>query len=158
MGMELTFKPEQRFVFAVIIAPFAILAKHSDLPVNRRRQRLSLGKFSNGMWYIGQRVVCVNDRFPSQILDWASKLPRNGQIYTVQSIISGVCLYTRRRPTLGFFLHELPTLHLAFRADRFAPLLAKLDEACQRTVSALTSPVSLGVSVSAVQTRGALQV
>ena len=119
---------------------------------------MSLGKFSNGMWYIGQRVVCVNDRFPSQILDWASKLPRNGQIYTVQSIISGVCLYTRQRPTLGFFLHELPTLHLAFRADRFAPLLAKLDEACQRTVSALTSPVSLGVSVSAVQTRGALQV
>ena len=112
---------------------------------------MSLGKFSNGMWYIGQRVVCVNDRFPSQILDWASKLPRNGQIYTVQSIISGVCLYTRRRPTLGFFLHELPTLQnrLAFRSDRFAPLLEKLDEACQRRVSALTSPVPLGVSVSA---------
>ena len=121
---------------------------------------MSLGKFSNGMWYIGQRVVCVNDRFPSQILDWASNLPRNGQIYTVQSIISGVCLYTRQRPTLGFFLHELPTLHLAFRADRFAPLLEKLDEACQRRVSALTSPIPprLPVSVYAVQTRGALQV
>jgi len=160
MGMELTFKPEQRFVFAVIIAPFAILAKHSDLPVNRRRQRLSLGKFSNGMWYIGQRVVCVNDRFPSQILDWASKLPRNGQIYTVQSIISGVCLYTRRRPTLGFFLSELPTLEdrLAFRADRFAPILEKLEEACQQRLSEVTSPVPLGVSVYAEQTRGALQV
>ncbi len=112
------------------------------------------------MWYIGQRVVCVNDRFPSQILDWASKLPRNSQIYTVQSIISGVCLYTRQRPTLGFFLHELPTLHLAFRADRFAPLLEKLDQACQKRVSALTNPIPLRlpVSVSAMQTRGALQV
>jgi hypothetical protein len=110
--------------------------------------------------FSGQRVVCVDDRFPSQILDWASNLPRKGQIYTIQSIISGVCLYTRRRPTLGFFLHELPTLQnrLAFRSDRFAPLLETLDEACQRRVSALTSPVPLGVSVYAVQRRGALQV
>ena len=141
--MELTFKPERRFAFAATTGRFAILAKHSDLPVNRRRQKLSLGKFSNAMWFIGQRVVCIDDRFPVQILDWASNLPRNGHVYTIQSITSGVCLYTRQRPTLGFFLHELqnPPHGLSFRAVRFAPLLEKLDEACQRRVSALTSPV-----------------
>jgi hypothetical protein len=51
---------------------------------------------------------CINDSFPVQILEWASNLPRNGQIYTIQSITWGICLYTRRRPTLGIFLHELP--------------------------------------------------
>jgi len=110
------------------------------------------------LWSIGQRVVCINGRFPQQILEWASNLPREDQTYTIHSIEIGRCLYTRR-VTVGLFLHELPTLEdrLAFRADRFAPLLEKLNEACQRRVSALTSPVPqrLPVSVSAVQTRRA---
>ena len=113
------------------------------------------------MWSIGQKVVCVNNRFPQQILEWTSNLPQQGEIYTIRSIEIGRCLYTRR-VTVGLFLHELPTLEdrLAFRADRFAPLLERLDEACQSRVSALTSPVPLRlpVSVSAVQTRGALRV
>src|SRR5437660_1415511 len=111
------------------------------------------------LWSVGQKVVCVNDRFPQQILEWASNLPREGQTYTIRSVEIGRCLYTRR-VTVGLFLHELRTLQdrLAFRADRFAPVLEKLDEACQRRVSALTSPVPLGVSVYAVQTRGALHV
>src|SRR5437763_14666649 len=108
--------------------------------------------------FSGQRVVCLNNRFPQQILEWASNLPREGQTYTIRAIEIGRCLYTRR-VTVGLFLHELPTLQdrLAFRADRFAPLLEKLAEACQRRVSALTSPVPPGlpVSVSAVQTRRA---
>src|SRR5437773_926178 len=113
------------------------------------------------LWSIGQRVVCINGRFPQQILEWASNLPRENQTYTIRSIEIGRCLYTRGM-TVGLFLHELPTLQdrLAFRADRFAPLLEKLDKACQRRVSALTSPVPprLPVAVFAVQTRGALQV
>jgi len=106
-----------------------------------------------------QRVVCINGRFPQQILEWASNLPREGQTYSIRSIEIGRCLYTRR-VTVGLFLLELPTLQdrLAFRADRFAPLLETLDEACQRRVSALTSPVPLGVSVYAVQTRRGLRV
>jgi hypothetical protein len=113
------------------------------------------------LWSIGQRVVCINGRFPQQILEWASNPPREDQTYTIHSIEIGRCLYTRK-VTVGLFLHGLPTLEdrLAFRADRFAPLLEKLDEACQRRVSALTSsvPLRLPVSVSAVQTRGALRV
>ena len=112
------------------------------------------------LWSIGQRVVCINGRFPQQILEWASNLPREGQTYTIRSIEIGRCLYTRR-VTVGLFLHELPTLQdrLAFRADRFAPLLEKLDEVCQRRVSALTRTVPPGLPVSvSVQTRAVLQV
>src|SRR5437773_1469845 len=109
------------------------------------------------LWSIGQRVVCINGRFPQQILEWASNLPREDQTYTIRSIEIGRCLYTRR-VTVGLFLHELPTLEdrLAFRADRFAPLLEKLDEACQIRLSEVTSPVPprLPVSISACANAG----
>jgi len=94
------------------------------------------------MWYIGQRVVCVNDRFPSQILDWASSLPRKGQIYTICRIFEGNCLYTRQ-VKLGFILEELHNGHFGFLADRFAPLLEKLDEACQAKALELIAPSPL---------------
>ncbi len=93
-------------------------------------------------FFPGLRVICINDRFPVQVLEWASNLPRQGQIYTIQSIQWGKCLYTRR-PTLGFFLHELPNpphFGFGFRADRFAPLLEKLDEACQAKALELIAP------------------
>ena len=35
---------------------------------------------------IGSKVVCVDDRFPIQILEWASNIPRRGGIYTVRQI------------------------------------------------------------------------
>ena len=41
---------------------------------------------NNTSFFPGQRVVCINDRFPIQILEWASNLPRKGQIYTIQSV------------------------------------------------------------------------
>ncbi len=94
------------------------------------------------MWFIGQKVVCVNDRFPQRILEWASNLPRQGEIYTIRSIEIGPCLYTRR-VTIGLHLHELPTLQdrLAFRADRFVPLLEKVEHACEAKALELTSLV-----------------
>src|SRR5260370_12460876 len=92
-------------------------------------------------FFPGLRVICINDRFPVQVLEWASNLPRQGQIYTIQYNQWGKCLYTRR-PTLGFFLHELPNPpHIfGFRADRFAPLLEKLNEACQAKALELIAP------------------
>jgi hypothetical protein len=92
------------------------------------------------MWFIGQKVVCVNARFPTHILEWASKLPRQGEIYTIRLIEWGPCLYTRR-VTVGLHLHELPTLQdrLAFRADRFAPLLEKIEQVCKANALELTS-------------------
>lgn len=101
---------------------------------------------NNTSFFPGQRVVCINDRFPIQVLEWASNLPRKGQIYTIQSVSWGVCLYTRR-PTLGFYLHELPNppRGFGFRADRFAPLLEKFDRACQAKALELITPSSITV-------------
>jgi hypothetical protein len=93
------------------------------------------------MFYIGQKVVCVNDRFPQQILEWTSQLPRQGHVYTICRISPGKCLYTRVLG-LGVKVEEIQTLveRFSFCAQRFAPLLEKLDEACQRNASELTSP------------------
>jgi len=90
------------------------------------------------MWFIGQKVVCINDRFPAQILQWASNLPRRGSIYTIRWIGPGESIYTGER-TLGFVLEELQNAdHFAFFAERFAPLVDKLDQACQAKASELT--------------------
>src|SRR5207253_6808674 len=106
---------------------FVILVKHSDLLVNRRRQKSSPGKFSNAMWFIGQKVVCVNDRFPMQILEWASNLPRKGRIYTIRWIGVGPSIYTGERK-LGFELEQLKYGKFAYFAERFAPLVEKSDQ------------------------------
>lgn len=37
------------------------------------------------MFYVGQRVVCIDDRFDPSIVAWADHLPRAGEIYTVRS-------------------------------------------------------------------------
>jgi hypothetical protein len=92
------------------------------------------------MWYIGQKVVCVNDRFPRRVLEWASNLPRKGQIYTIRSIGRGECIYTGQL-RFGFKLEELQNApRFGFFAERFAPLVDELDQACQRNAWELTSP------------------
>ena len=110
------------------------------------------------MFYIGQKVVCINDRFPQRILEWTSDLPREGQIYTIRSISRGKSLYTGESK-LGFRLEELREGHCGFFADRFAPLVEKLDQACQRNARELTSParVELPVVTPAVRIERVLQ-
>jgi len=82
------------------------------------------------MWFIGQRVVCVNDRFPTHILEWTASLPRKGQVYTIRSIVSGPNLYSRKL-TVGFHLNELRTIQdrLGFLARRFVPIFEHIDRA-----------------------------
>jgi hypothetical protein len=135
--MESMLKPGNRFAFAGTSDRFANSAMRSDMPVNRQRQKSSLGKFSNGMWFIGQKVICVNDCFPIQILEWASNLPRKGRIYTICWIGPGSSIYTGER-TFGFELEELPNGKFSFFAERFVPLVDKLAQACQRNALELT--------------------
>src|SRR5438067_1397897 len=86
------------------------------------------------MWYIGQKLVCVDGRFPQQILDWATDLPRKGRVYTIRSMAHGKSLYTGE-PKFGFRLEELQPGRCGFFAERFAPLLDALAEACQANAS-----------------------
>ena len=80
----------------------------------------------------GQRVVCVDDRFPKWIVEFFNQLPVKGSTYTIRE----VCL--RRETmrgsdsaTIALLLEELqnppdPTHkgneELAFKSERFAPL------------------------------------
>jgi hypothetical protein len=80
----------------------------------------------------GQRVVCVDDRFPKWVVEFFNQLPVKGRTYTVRE----VCL--RRETmrgsdsaTIALLLEELhnppdPTHkgneELAFKSERFAPL------------------------------------
>lgn len=80
----------------------------------------------------GQRVVCVDDRFPKWVVEFFNQLPVKGRTYTIRD----VCL---RRETLrgsesGTIALLLEELHnppdpahkggeeLAFKSERFAPL------------------------------------
>jgi hypothetical protein len=80
----------------------------------------------------GQRVVCVDDRFPKWVVEFFNQLPIKGRTYTIRD----VCL--RRETirgsdsaTIALLLEELhnppdPTHkgneELAFKSERFAPL------------------------------------
>jgi len=57
-------------------------------------------------WGIGQKVVCIDDRFPQAVLDWCVALPVAGHIYTIRAIQPGHDCKTGLR-NLGFLLVEI---------------------------------------------------
>jgi hypothetical protein len=71
----------------------------------------------------GQRVVCIDDRFPIQAKDWGTNFPVMGSVYTVHSIhdtrngITG-------KPGRGIKLVELlgPLEKINFAMQRFVPV------------------------------------
>ena len=75
------------------------------------------------MWYVGQKVRCINGRFPMQVLEWGSSLPQEGKVYTIR------CITPTRSAITGvvspaFSLEELtnPQDRLHFSPHRFVPL------------------------------------
>ena len=72
-------------------------------------------------FFPGQRVVCIDDKFPVQILDWASNLPHKGTIYTIRRIACAPSIYTGELK-VGVFLEELANGKCGFFASRFAPI------------------------------------
>ena len=73
----------------------------------------------------GSRVICINDRFPIQVLDWteANLLPRKGCAYTVTKITHAQCALTKE-VGIGYVLDELdsPTSKICFSHWRFEEL------------------------------------
>lgn len=41
---------------------------------------------NNAIASAGDRVVCINDRFPGQIWEWTDEIPRSGHVYTVAEV------------------------------------------------------------------------
>jgi hypothetical protein len=131
-------------------SPSRVVMRNQPSPPYRRRVAVvekmrpkKEAKMDNiDSFFPNQKVVCINDRFPMHILEWTANLPRHGEIYTIRSLVrTGRCLYTGRS-VFGFHLHELPTIEdrLVFRADRFTPLLEKLDESTYVKVRELIAP------------------
>ena len=82
------------------------------------------------MFYIGQKVRCINDRFHPSIADWADHIPVAGEVYTVRDIGSGTHAVTHL-PGYGILLAELPNPVAAnghevhFIESRFVPVEAE---------------------------------
>ncbi len=93
------------------------------------------------MWYQGQKVRCINGRFPVQVLDWGSNLPCEGKVYTIRRI-ARVPNATTGHIGPGFLLEELKNpddrLHFDsnpfYRSDRgySRPVVNATDQAANR--------------------------
>lgn len=89
------------------------------------------------MYITGQKVICVNDQFPSLHRMAYQKLPEKGKIYTVRAVYLGRHQLVPEKPgasdgAVGILLHEIRNQdHEArfsrdgrepgFSSDRFAP-------------------------------------
>ena len=77
--------------------------------------------------FVGQRIVCTEDRFPVQVFDWGSALPKKGAIYTICWRIETKLFLVPDRvaSSYGLLLRELsnPGHLLHFDQNRFAPLV-----------------------------------
>jgi len=89
-------------------------------------------------WFVGQRVVCIDDRFPPAIADWCDRLPIAGYVYTIRAIQPGHDSFTGRG-NLGFLLEEIVNAKSAWGCEagfchyRFVPWLDVLAEQSAET-------------------------
>jgi hypothetical protein len=104
----------------------------TDLKQNRRKY----------MWYVGQKVRCVNDRFPNSVQEWGSNLPQKGEVYTIRDIRSVPSAFSGIISS-AFLLEERsnPDDRLHFSPNRFIPINPSeisLEQAKPSSVKKLT--------------------
>jgi hypothetical protein len=81
----------------------------------------------NGTWHIGQKVICIDDRFHKGTWEWCYSVPVAGNVYTIRRIQFGADTY-RRDGGLGLLLEEIINPKTAnggeagFFTCRFRPL------------------------------------
>ena len=96
----------------------------------------------------GQRVVCVDDRFPKWVVEFFNQLPIKGCTYTIRDVcLRRETLRGSDSGTIALLLEELrnpadPTHkgreELAFKSERFAPLEeVEIEEHEEMEVAAL---------------------
>lgn len=91
---------------------------------------------------VGQRVICINDRFHPSVSEWGDALPKLNRIYSVKKASRNPCGVTG---VYGFavLLTELnnPNDRLHFNAERFKPFVGlDVDEIKKRVKKALAKP------------------
>jgi hypothetical protein len=96
------------------------------------------------MFLPNQKVVCIDGKFPLGIEQLYSKLPKEGNTYTIRDVVPGVGL-TGEEGEVAVYLCEISgprnahDIERGFKAERFAPLTTTEDEV------AIDEDVSVGV-------------
>jgi hypothetical protein len=86
------------------------------------------------MFEPSEKVVCVDDKFPPDVRDYMSALPKKGNIYTVRDIVGG--LNWDGSPTIAVLLNELHNLPNRHGIEPgFAPHRFALPETEETSVS-----------------------
>jgi hypothetical protein len=84
------------------------------------------------MFAPGQKVACVDDKFPLGIEKLYTALPKQDEVYTVRDLLPGVSLQNTEGET-AVYLVELVNpanqhgIEYGFNAERFAPLTTVED-------------------------------
>ena len=78
------------------------------------------------MFDVGQKIVCVDDRFPKTVSDLYDALPKEGTVYVVRDVVQGQTLKLSRTVTIllvglvgNINGHGIEN---GFNAKRFVPL------------------------------------
>lgn len=81
-------------------------------------------------FYVGQRVVCINDKYPPYISEWCDAYLSKGQVYTIRRILECPDAFTQEMG-LGLFFEELNnfTQQFCYSAERFVPIVLAEVEA-----------------------------
>lgn len=97
------------------------------------------------MFYVGQRVVCIDDTFDPSIVEWADHLPRAGEVYTVRSCTDAPD-HATGVPGPSFKLLEVENPRteqggeVTFSTERFEPIDdPSMDEAMEHNSQVMTA-------------------
>jgi len=99
----------------------------------------------NTMFYPGQKVICINDRFHRSIHDWGDQFPVSGHVYTVRNVVNCREALTNLVGP-GLLLEELknPDDRLRFSDWRFRALCE--ESWAERAEAAQIAPTMAGTN------------
>lgn len=78
------------------------------------------------MFITNQKLICLNDDFPTELAKIYTAFPIKGNTYTCRGLCPAIDI--KMREEIGVYLHEIINprnshgIELAYKADRFAPL------------------------------------
>lgn len=87
------------------------------------------------MFTVGQKVVCVNDRFEPELARFYINLPKKGVVYVIRDVVMGVDFYKNEPGEICVYLVGMknppsakePYPERGFRADRFRELITQSE-------------------------------
>jgi hypothetical protein len=85
-------------------------------------------------FFVGQKVICVNDSHFGPAIEFFATLPVKGRVYTISEVVTSKHWFTRQ-PKVSVTLEEIPRLQprdgVFFTGDRFRPLEEETSDHAQ---------------------------